>query len=428
MNANTKYDLCVIGGAGRVGLPLSISFARAGLNVAIVDINKKAVEKIKAGQFPFKEENGERELRNVLKKRKLFPHSEPEAVSLSKFVLIVVGTDIDEYLNPNFKDVANVVQSYSPYLRDGQTLILRSTVYPGTSQKVQALLASEGKKIGVSFCPERIVEGKAFEELKSLPQIVSAFDGATLKAVSSLFNKIVDGKIIVLPPKEAELAKLFSNAWRYVKFAVANQFFTIAEDHKLNYRRLYRALVEGYPRNADLPMPGFAAGPCLFKDTMHLVAFCQNQFFLGQAAMWVNEGLPAHIVKNLAREQSALGAGKEFFGKAMAASAEKLLKHPFFVSGAKTKTLGILGMAFKANSDDPRSSLAYKLRKAAFAEFQKVLCSDVFIKDPEFLHWKDLIAKSDVIVLAAPHDEYKKIDPRKYPQKTFVDIWNFWHG
>ena len=186
----------------------------------------------------------------------------------------------------------------------------------------------------MAFCPERIAEGHALEELHTLPQIVGADDDAPPSGpprCSAGSPSRRSGR----RTKEAELAKLFTNTWRYMKFAVANQFFMIADQAGVDYTNVLRAIREDYPRAADLPGPGFAAGPCLFKDTMQLAAFTADHFPLGQAAMQVNEGLPAYIVSALERRYG----------------------------GLQGKTVGILGMAFKAESDDPRASLSYKLRK-----------------------------------------------------------------
>jgi len=135
-------------------------------------------------------------------------------------------------------------------------------------------------------------------------------------------------KAIRTTSREAELAKLFTNTWRYMKFAVANQFFMIADQAGVDYTNVLRAIREDYPRARDLPGPGFAAGPCLFKDAMQLAAFTSDHFPMGQAAMQVNEGMPAYIVSALQRRYGTL----------------------------QGKSIGILGMAFKAESDDTRTS------------------------------------------------------------------------
>ena len=375
-----RYDICIIGGAGHVGLPLGVSFANKGLRVILLDINLEWLKIIRSGRFPFKEQNGDKELRKALKNN-LFTSDNPKSISLSKFIILVVGTPIDKYLNPDFGGLSKIVHTYRPYFNKKQILILRSTVYPGTTERIQAEL-----EIPVAFCPERIVQGNALKEISDLPQIVSAFNKKTEKEVIRLFKKIT--KVVITTPIEAEFSKLFSNAWRYISFAVANQFFMIAKNSGLDYSKIYGTMMRDYPRNKDIPTPGFAAGPCLLKDTMQLAAI-DNTFFLGHSAMLINEGLPGYILRTL---------------------------------DLNNKTVGILGMAFKADSDDNRDSLSYKLRKLAQMDAKKVLCHDVYIKGFDTL---DRVLKCDIVILATPHKEYKKINPQKYHGK-FIDIWGFW--
>lgn len=398
-NGNLKYDLCIIGGAGHVGLPFGVAFANAGVKTALFDVNRNALEKIKAGKFPFKEHGGDEALQSALQKSMLFTRESPEVISESEYVVIIIGTPIDEYLSPDFRGIINLVDKYFDYFRDNQIIILRSTVYPGTTEKIQKHFHAKGKKVRLSFCPERIMQGHGIVESRTLTQIVSAFDEDTLNEVIALFQKISEASIVPTKPIEAELAKLFTNSWRYIRFAVANQFYMIAHEHGLDYHRIHHAMKKDYPRNNDLPSPGFAAGPCLFKDTMQLAAFTSNNFWLGHAAMLVNEGLANFVIKSLKRE---------------------------FPDSLKEKTVGILGMSFKANLDDPRDSLSYKIRKMAHLECKKVLCSDTHINDSSFVPLENLLRDSDIVILATPHSEYEKIKPSEYPDKKFVDVWNFW--
>ncbi|TSA45659.1 nucleotide sugar dehydrogenase [bacterium] len=397
MESNPKYELCIIGGAGHVGLPLGVVFANSGVKTVLLDINEKTLEHIQSGKFPFKEIGGDEALKSALEKGTLWTSHSPEVISDSKFVLIVIGTPIDEHLNPHFGGIMKLLDAQVGYFRDGQIVILRSTVYPGTTEKIQNYFIGKNKKVKVAFCPERIAQSYAIQELKVLPQIVSTFDDEALKEVSALFSKITPAEIIPVKPIEAELAKLFTNSWRYIKFAVANQFFMIAHDHGLNYYSIEQAMKKDYARNSDLPSPGFAAGPCLFKDTMQLAAFTDNNFWLGHAAMLVNEGLVNHLVKGLRREHG---------------------------DSLKEKTIGILGMAFKPEVDDPRDSLSYKLRKIAQVECKAVLCTDEYIQDPGFVSLDVALANSDILILATPHKKYLEINPKNHPGKKFVDVWN----
>ena len=193
--------------------------------------------------------------------------------------------------------------------------------------------------------------------------------------------------------KEAELTKLFTNTWRYMKFAVANQFFAIADQAGVDYTNVLRAIREDYPRAADLPGPGFAAGPCLFKDTMQLAAFTSDHFPMGQAAMQINEGMPAYIVSALERRHGSL----------------------------RGRTVGILGMAFKAESDDIRASLSFKLRKLLEWAGATVLCTDPYVEDARLSPLDDVLERSEILVIGAPHRAYRSLD---LTGREVVDIWN----
>ncbi len=282
------FDVCVVGGCGHVGLPLAIMLAHRELRVAIDDINKSAVEMVRSGRMPFMEDKAEPMLAEVIN-RNLIVDDDPTLISRSRNVIVVVGTPVDEHLNPTFHTIRRFFVRTLPYLVDGQCVILRSTVYPGTTEKVDALIRSSGKRIHVAFCPERIAQGHAMRELVELPQIVAGCDDEATRVATDLFGRIAPS-IIPMQPVEAELTKIFANVWRYIQFATANQFFMIATDFGLDFYRIYDALTRDYPRMAGLPKSGFAAGPCLFKDTMQLAAATESRFSLGHAAMLDQRG------------------------------------------------------------------------------------------------------------------------------------------
>ncbi|OGW38628.1 MAG: nucleotide sugar dehydrogenase [Nitrospirae bacterium RBG_13_39_12] len=390
--ATNLYDVCIIGGLGHVGLPLGISFADSGKKVILYDINQKTIDIVSRGKMPFIEEGAEEVLKRVIGKT-LFISSDKEVISESYFIVIVIGTPVDEHLNPEFTIFKKFFEEIIDLIRDDQHIVLRSTVFPGTSEKIKGYLESRGKLAKLSFCPERIAQGKAMEELRQLPQIIASFDDVSLKEVKELFSLLTD-EILFLRPIEAELAKLFTNVWRYIQFAISNQFYQITTQQGLDFYRIYDAITYKYPRAQSFPTAGFAAGPCLFKDTMQLAAYSNNSFFLGHAAMLVNEGLPNLIVQRL-KDKYTL----------------------------RDKTVGILGMAFKANNDDTRESLSFKLKKLLEIEAKKVFCSDVYIQKEGFVPAQDLIGESDIIILATPHKEYTDLDIKG---KILVDVWNFY--
>src|SRR5439155_15154763 len=146
--------------------------------------------------------------------------------------------------------VPRAIEPCAEYLRDGQLLVLRSTVYPGVTALTEKLLARLGVRLDVAFCPERIAEGKALTELFDLPQIVAARSAPVLGRAEKLFRHLTD-RIVPLQPEEAELAKLFTNTWRYVKFATANQFWMMANDFGLDFGRIRHAITFDYPRAGD---------------------------------------------------------------------------------------------------------------------------------------------------------------------------------
>jgi UDP-N-acetyl-D-mannosaminuronic acid dehydrogenase len=386
------YDVVVVGGCGHVGLPLAVAFASRGLRVAIQDIDARAVELVGSGQLPFREDGAQEILAKALADGKLHVTTDAEVLGRAEAVVVVIGTPVDEHLNPDPRAVKKALLTSMPHFRDGQLLVLRSTVYPGVTRGVEHLFEEAGLAVDVAFCPERIAEGKAMEELFSLPQIVSGRTQGARDRAATLFKNLTDSTV-ELEPEEAELAKLFTNTWRYIKFAAANQFYIMANDHGLDFDRIRTALAYDYPRAADMPGAGLAAGPCLFKDTMQLAAFTDNSFQLGHAAMQVNEGLPLYIVSHLERNHDL-----------------------------STMTVGILGMAFKGESDDIRSSLSYKLKRILEFRAGNVLCTDPYVTvDDSLTPLEEVLEKSDILILAAPHRVYRDLQTAK----PVADVWNF---
>jgi UDP-N-acetyl-D-mannosaminuronic acid dehydrogenase len=372
-----RTDVVIIGGCGRVGLPLGIALATRRLTVTLYDLNAAAVSTVQAGQLPFAEQGASGPLATAVAEGTLRATTDPACVSEAENIIVIVGTPVDEHLNPNLAAVPRAIEQCAEHLRDDQLIVLRSTVHPGVTALTEKLLARLGVDADVAFCPERIAEGHAMVELFELPQIVAARTPRALQRAEKLFRHLT-AQTVPLQPEEAELAKLFTNVWRYVKFATANQFWMLANDHGLDFERIRHAVRFDYPRAVDLPGAGFAAGPCLLKDTMQLAAFSNNSFVLGHAAMLVNEGLPLYLVSRLESRYDL-----------------------------STMTVGILGMAFKAGSDDIRESLAYKLRKILLLKAREVLCADPYVDDVRLVPHDAVLERADLLIVAAPHPEYR---------------------
>jgi UDP-N-acetyl-D-mannosaminuronic acid dehydrogenase len=342
-------DVTVVGGAGHVGVPLVLALVGAGFRVNVNDTNRIKIDMLQAGRLPFIEYGAEAALKKALLESRLVFSLSSEGVSKGKPVIITIGTPIDEFLNPVRKVVQDCIDDILPFVANGQLVVLRSTVFPGTTDWLQSYLQSRGRDILVAYCPERITQGSGLKELYELPQIISGTTPEAERAAAELFGR-VNQEVVALSPIEAEFAKLFSNSYRYIEFAVTNEFYLIAKSAGVDYHRVLKAMKLHYPRLSALARPGFTAGPCLLKDTMQLSAFACNQFALGHAALLINEGLVLHVVDDLKRRYDLANS-----------------------------TVGLLGMAFKAESDDTRSSLSYKFKKVLSVQTRAVLTTDPFV-------------------------------------------------
>jgi UDP-N-acetyl-D-mannosaminuronic acid dehydrogenase len=331
-------------------------------------------------------------LREALASGRLSGSSRPEDVSRCRTVVITIGTPIDKFHDPVWEAVTSCVGDLLPYLRNTELLILRSTVAPGTTRRLQQFLTKRGFDVPVAFCPERVVQGLAIEETQRMAQIVSGTSPLAEQRAAAIFGRVA-ASLVPMQPMEAEFAKLFCNTYRYIQFAASNQFFMMAQQAGCDYDRIVAGMKQDYPRMSGFPTAGFAAGPCLLKDTLQLAAGSSYQFGLGYAAIQVNEGLPAFIVNDIQN------------------------RYPLH-----QMTIGILGMAFKGGSDDTRSSLSYKLKKLLRVHAREVLTTDPLVAtDPELRPLEEVVALSDLLVIATPHPEYASAD---LLNKPVVDIWN----
>jgi len=382
--------ICIIGGCGHVGIPLGLALASKDFEVTLLDINKDIVDTINLCKLPFIENGAEELLKKHIGKN-LIATTDVNKVKDQDVVVFVTGTPVDEHHNPKINYVLKIIKTYLPLMNRNQLVILRSTIFPGTTEIVDNMLKKEFGDSRLAFCPERIVQGDGIKEIFNLPQLISATSDEAKKQATEIFSKIAS-KTIDLEPKEAELAKLMTNTWRYIEFAIANQFYMMTESAGLDFYKILGAMKDNYPRAKSFAHAGLTAGPCLFKDTMQLNAFCRQHFGLEQAAAFINEGLPAFLVIQLEKKMGTL----------------------------KNKKIAILGMTFKADNDDIRESLAFKIKKELEFKMSEVIVSDVYLKDT--VDYQNAIEIADGIILGVPHKEYRnlKID------KPFVDCWNVW--
>ena len=387
---DTNKSISIIGGAGHVGLPLGLAFANKNFNVNLIDINTKSLNLVKTGKMPFYEVGAIKVLKSCLKKKKLSFSKNIKTIEKSKFIIICIGTPINQNLKPQTKKFFNFFKNLSKFVLKKQIIVIRSSVYPGVVDKI----FEQYKKINqnISYCPERIVQSKALVELKKLPQIVSAKNTKSLLESKKLFSKICK-KILIAEVKEAEMCKLFSNANRYINFSIANQFYSICKKHNMNYSRVREIMMYGYERNFNLLKAGFTAGPCLLKDTMQLNSFFKNNFKIGHSAMQVNEGMINIVIDDIKK-----------------------------IKNYKKKKYGILGITFKAETDDIRDSLSLKLYNKLKKMKLKINFSDEYYKNKMNFNKNELIKKSNVLIIGAPHKAYSRL---KIPKsKILIDIWD----
>lgn len=390
----------VVGGAGHVGLPLCLTLANFDYIVYGIDVNESANKCIMEGNLPFIEEEGEEYLKNALGKHRLTMTSDASKIKESDTVIIVLGTPVDENLNPLISTLIKTVDENAHFFKEGQLIILRSTVFPGTTGLIKKLIEKNtdylvGQDIFLVYAPERVVQGKAIKEIQTLPQIIGAFDDKSYKAAEEFFLTFSSDRCFNITPVEAELGKLMTNMSRYVEFALANEFYLIADSFGANIHKIIDACNYNYPRQ-KLPLPGpNVGGPCLFKDGWFLLErFPFNELI--STAFRINEGMPMQIVSKL-----------EQFSHIQKAT--------------------ILGMTYKPGSDDTRNSLSFKLKKQLERN-----AYDLVLVDPLVEEYKDMekIRGSDVVLLMTPHKEFTDLqmitDLVANDECLYVDIWGLW--
>lgn len=390
----------VIGGAGHVGLGLCLVLANNGYKVYGIDINEKANDLIMRGVMPFFEEEGEEYLNRALASDSLLMTSDLSRVQESEVIIIVLGTPIDRNLNPDLTPLSNLIKDLVKYLCKGQLIILRSTVSPGTTEQIRTLLEKKsrfkvGRDIFMVFAPERVLQGRAIKEIVCLPQLIGAFDEESYTRAEAFFSTFVKNKCFKLSPIEAEIGKLITNMTRYVHFALVNEYYLIADSFGANIHKIIDACNYDFPR-LDLPTPGLnVGGPCLFKDGYFLlerIPFTE----LISVSFKINESMPLYVVRRIQEYEHI-------------------------------KKVAILGMSFKANSDDTRNSLSFKLKRRLLANNYELVLVEPNLPEYDPL---EKIENSDCVILMTPHRQFKDlgriISLVKNKDCLFVDIWGFW--
>jgi UDP-N-acetyl-D-mannosaminuronic acid dehydrogenase len=393
-------------GMGHVGLPLAIALAQAGLRVLGLEDDEARRRSIELGKLPFLEPGADQPLLDAIEAGRLRVLDDPaKAIPEADVVVLAVGTPLAADLRADYGQLRRALAVLTPHLRPGQLVIQRSTVSPGTLLKVvrpflQQSVPDVAPHLLLAACPERIAEGKAMEELATLPEIVGGVDAPSNEAAAELFRLLGPSKKIHLTdPTSAELAKLFTNVYRYVTFALANEFGILAEHYQVDAHRILPMVNEGYPR-ANVPMPGPAGGPCLSKDGYFLVEELTLPDFV-LLAWKLNDTMPAYIVRRLAR---------------------RLASHGVELPGTQVT---VLGQTFKRDSDDVRQSPAVRIADILEREGAIVRTHDPFLPG---LTLEEALQGAKAFVLATDHTAYRSLRPVEMaqlmePPRVGIDCW-----
>jgi UDP-N-acetyl-D-mannosaminuronic acid dehydrogenase len=395
-------DVAVIG-LGRVGLPLALAFADAGLEVIGVDNDPSRIEALRAGRMPFDEPGAQEILERVSSRLTLGERAEDAAPA--RHIVLTLGTPAMSHIEIDLRQIRAVLDDLLPHLRPGHAIHLRSTIAPDTTDFVAGYLAKHrgfviGEEVFVAHVPERIASAKFFEEISTLPCIVGGVGERSGEVAAELFS-VLGAPIVQTTPVQAELAKIWTNILRYATFALPNLMMMDCEQYGANVFEVVDLINRDYPRGG-MKLPGFTAGTCLRKD----FAFSEersNAPGMLLAVSRVNESVPLFLVQGLKRRLGKLDG----------------------------KKIAVLGLAFKSDTDDERDSLSHKLVRLLERELADVAIHDPHVPTPTS-SFGDAVLDADAVVIATNHHEFctpealRAIVEGARGEALLVDPWNCW--
>jgi UDP-N-acetyl-D-mannosaminuronic acid dehydrogenase len=402
-NFETTADVSVIG-LGRVGLPLALSFADRGLKVVGIDNDSARLHAVRDGTMPFQETGAQELLDRVHSSGRLNLSERVADAAQARHIVITLGTPSFSHIEIDMRDIRSALDDLLGVLAPGHALILRSTVAPGTTEFVAGYLAKHrgfqiGEDVFVAHVPERIAAWRFLEEIDTLPCIVGGVGDRSGAIAAELFTAF-KAPIVQSTPVQAELAKIWANILRYTNFALPNLLMMDCERYAANVFDVIDLINRDYPRGG-IALPGLTAGTCLRKD----FAFSEERSHapgMLLAVSRVNESVPLFLVEGIERRLGSL-------------------------SGRK---IAVLGLAFKADTDDERDSLAHKLIRLLERELADVAVHDPHVPTPT-ASLEQAIDAADAVVVAADHSEFR--DPRtlaaiaeRAGDCLVIDPWNCW--
>ena len=424
---NTAADVAVVG-LGRVGLPLALSFADRGLTVIGIDNDPARLGSVREGLMPFQETDAQALLERVSASGRLSLSEQVADAAQAKHIVITLGTPSFSHIEIDMRDIRSALDDLLGALQPGHALTLRSTVAPGTTEFVAGYLAKHrgfriGEEVFVAHAPERIAAGRFLQEIDSLPCIVGGVGPRSGEVVAELFSAF-EAPIVQTTPVQAELAKIWANILRYTHFALPNLLMMDCERYGANVFEVIDLVNRDYPRGG-LAQPGLTAGTCLRKDFTFSEERSNAPGML-LAVSRVNESVPLFLVEGIRRRLGPAAGSLELSAGSAGSSASALGAGS--LSGRK---VAVLGLAFKADTDDERDSLAHKLIRLLERELADVVPHDPHVSTPT-ASFEEAVTEADVVVVAANHAEFSEpaalatIARCAGPECLVVDPWNCW--
>jgi UDP-N-acetyl-D-mannosaminuronic acid dehydrogenase len=370
-----NYDVAIVG-LGRVGLPLALCFADHGLRVLGIDNDAERLAALRARRMPFHEPGAQ----ELLERNELALSEQIAQATQARHIVITLGTPSFSHIEIDMSQIREAVHELSAGLVAGQSVTLRSTVAPGTTDFLAAHLRRNttlevGREIHVAHAPERIAAGRFIEEIHSLPCIVGGVSPESGQIVGDLFS-VFGAPIVQTTPVQAELAKIWTNILRYTTFALPNLLMMDCEQYDANVFEVIDLINRDYPRGG-IAKPGMTAGTCLRKD----FAFSEersNAPGMLLAVSRVNESVPLFLVRGLSRRIGSLDG----------------------------RRVCVLGLAFKADTDDERDSLSHKLVRLLERELAEVTVHDPLVATatPSLA---EALRGADAVVVATNHSAFR---------------------
>src|SRR5512133_1803580 len=393
-----SYDVAIIG-CGRVGLPLALSFADHGLRTIGIENDPARLEAVRAHRMPFEEPGAD----EIMARTEIDWSARAADAAQAAAIVLTLGTPSFSHIEIDMRDIRSVLDDLLPVLRPGHLLVLRSTIAPRTTEFVAGYIEMHldyevGRDVFVAHVPERIAAGRFFEEIGSLPCIVGGVGEASGEAAGALFEPL-GAPIVRTTPIEAELAKIWTNILRYAMFALPNRLMMECEQYDANVFEVIELINRDYPRGG-MPQPGFTAGTCLRKDFTFSEERSPAPGML-LAVSRVHESVPLFIVEGLKRRLGSLRGRK----------------------------VAVLGLAFKADTDDERDSLAHKLIRLLERELADIAVHDPHVASPT-TSFEDAVEGADAVVVATNHSAFNRAEALRAVTESagsgclIVDPWN----